>query len=416
MLCNIADSFICIVSSMGVSGTHEKPYGCVEGLLHCVNTSTGNSIPVAVGFGIDTRQSFVDIARLAEGVVIGIPIIYILGRASPGTGAQKVKEYCLRVAGRTEDQIIITERRQQANQPLSSTTIYLSSDGAGDTPEDTDKATNIGDTNTNLRTFSSQYVPGSLLEGLTELENGFKAAKADPAFWTEIKSYAAYANRPSSLHLAPRLTSYAGGARIWLKREDLNHTGSHKINNALGQIILARRFGKTSIIAETGAGQHGVATATLCAHFGMKCTVFMGSEDFEREALTVLRMRILGAVVIPVDAACSGEKGTLRDAVNEAFRVWATELKTTHFVIARRLAHIRIRLSCAHSRLLSARRLESSSARCMVVNCLMRWLLVLAVALMLLVCSTPSLVIHLLLLLASRRVVMGLWRISTLLC
>ncbi|CAI7612395.1 unnamed protein product [Penicillium glandicola] len=166
------------------------------------------------------------------------------------------------------------------------------------------------------------------MEGLTELENGFEAANPDPTFWAEINSYATCANRPSSLHLAPRLTAHAGGARIWLKREDLNHTGSHKINNALGQIILARRLGKTSIIAERGTGQHGVTTATLWAQFGMKCTVFMGSGH-----LTVLRMRILGAVVIPVDAGRIGEKGTLCDAVNAAFRTWAMELQTTHYII-----------------------------------------------------------------------------------
>ncbi|KAJ5598150.1 hypothetical protein N7537_008234 [Penicillium hordei] len=319
--------------SMGVSGTHEKPYGCAGDLLHRVHDFTGNSVSVAVGSGINTRQDFIDIARVAEGVVIGCPIIYLLGNPAPGTGARKVKEYCLRVAGRTEHQIVIPERRKQANQPISSTTVYLSHDGAGDTPEDTDVATGLGDLETSFEIFSGQYIPGSLKEGLAELENGFQAANADPDFWAEVNSYAAYTNRPSPLHLAPRLSAYAGGARIWLKREDMNHTGSHKINNVLGQIILARRLGKTSIIAETGVGQHGVATATLCAQFGMKCTIFMGSEDFEREALTVMHIRILGAVVVPVDAEHSGGKGTVRDAINEAFRVWETELQTTHFII-----------------------------------------------------------------------------------
>ncbi|OQE12931.1 hypothetical protein PENFLA_c059G05334 [Penicillium flavigenum] len=341
LLCDIADSFVCIASRMGVSGTHEEPYetheepyGCVGDLLHRVHACAGNPVPVAVGFGIETPQHFVDIGRLAEGVVIGSQIIQILGTAVPGNGARKVREYCLEIADRTWDQIVITARRQQATQPLSSTTIYLSNDGANDAPEDTDKATNPTDT-TQLRAFHDQYVPTSLTEGLTELENGFEAANTDPTFWAEIESYATYANRPSTLHLAPRLTAHAGGARIWLKREDLNHTGSHKINNALGQIVLAHRLGKTSIIAETGAGQHGVATATLCAQFGMKCTIFMGSEDFECKdlALTILRMRILGAEVVPVGAPRSGEKGTLRDAVNEAFSVWARGLKTTHFVI-----------------------------------------------------------------------------------
>ncbi|CAG8102510.1 unnamed protein product [Penicillium nalgiovense] len=341
-LCDIADSFVCIASRMGISGPHEEPYDtdeeepyeCVGDLLHRVHACTENSVLVAVGFGVETPQHFVNISRLAEGVVIGSQIIQLLMFAAPGNGARKVREYCLDIADRTCDQIIITARRQQSIQPLSSTTIYLSRDGANDALEGTDKATNPTDT-TQSRVFRDQYVPSSLTEGLTELENGFEAANADPTFWAEIKSYATYANRPSSLHLAPRLTAHAGGARIWLKREDLNHTGSHKINNALGQIVLARRLGKTSIIAETGTGQHGVATATLCAQFGMKCTIFMGSEDFKCKdlALTVLRMRILGAEVVPVDAPRSGEKGTLRDAVNEAFSVWARELKTTHFII-----------------------------------------------------------------------------------
>lgn len=332
ILCNIANSFVCLVSSIGVSGTIEGPCRGVEDLLHRVHDCTGNSVSVAVGFGINTRKEFVDIAGFAEGIVIGFQIVHILGNSAPGTGAQNVKEYCLRVAGRTEDQIVIPERKK-ANQPMSSTTVYLSYDGAGDTPEDTDTATNLRDTNTSLENFGAQYIPGSLDEGLAELENGFKAANADPAFWAEINSYAAYANRPTPLHLASRLSEYTGGARIWLKREDLNHTGSHKINNALGQILLARRLGKTSIIAETGVGQHGIATATLCAQFSMKCTIFMGSEDFERETLVVTQMRILGAVVIPVDAQYGGGKGTVSDAVKEAFRVWGMELQTAHFVL-----------------------------------------------------------------------------------
>ncbi|KAJ5202515.1 hypothetical protein N7449_004594 [Penicillium cf. viridicatum] len=315
---------LCKSKGVGVSRTHEKPYGCAGDLLHRVHDCTGNTVLVAVGFGINTRQDFIDIARVAEGVVIGCPIIYLLGNAAPGTGAQKVKEYCLRVAGRTEDQIVIPERRNQDNQPMSSTTVYLSYDGAGDTPEDTNTATSLSDTQTSLENFSGRprrarkRLPGSKRRPSLLGRNRFLRSIRQPTL---------------PLHLAPRLSAYAGGARIWLKREDLNHTGSHKINNVLGQIILARRLGKTSIIAETGVGQHGIATATLCAQFGMKCTIFMGSEDFEREVSTVMHMRILGAVVIPVDAEYGGGKGTVRDAVKEAFRVWETELQTTHFVI-----------------------------------------------------------------------------------
>jgi tryptophan synthase len=154
-------------------------------------------------------------------------------------------------------------------------------------------------------------------------------AKDDPKFWEEFRSYYDYMGRESQLQFADRLTTEAGGARIWLKREDLNHTGSHKINNALGQVLLAKRIGKKRIIAETGAGQHGVATATVCAKFGLECAIYMGSEDIRRQALNVFRMQLLGAKVIPVE---SGSK-TLKDAVNEATRDWVSTVKYTHYLI-----------------------------------------------------------------------------------
>jgi tryptophan synthase len=184
--------------------------------------------------------------------------------------------------------------------------------------------------------FGGQYVPESLMDCLRELEQGFNDAKNDPEFWKEFESFYPYMSRPSSLHKTERLTDYVReksekgfGANIYLKREDLNHTGSHKINNALGQVLLARRLGKTEIIAETGAGQHGVATATVCARFGMKCTVFMGAEDVRRQALNVFRIKLLGATVVAVEAGSR----TLRDAVNEALRKWVEKLDTTHYII-----------------------------------------------------------------------------------
>ena len=154
-------------------------------------------------------------------------------------------------------------------------------------------------------------------------------AKDDPEFWKEFRSYYDYMGRESQLQFADRLTAEAGGARIWLKREDLNHTGSHKINNAIGQVLLAKRIGKKRIIAETGAGQHGVATATVCAKFGLECVIYMGAEDVRRQALNVFRMRLLGAKVIPVE---SGSK-TLKDAINEATRDWVTTVDYTHYLI-----------------------------------------------------------------------------------
>ncbi|KAJ6008073.1 hypothetical protein N7540_012049 [Penicillium herquei] len=325
MLCEIADSFIYVASKMGVTGSTESLDQGLEKLLERVHIYTENRVPAAVGFGIHTREHFIKIARMAEGVVIGSKIITILRDASPGIGAEKVKEYCMQVSGRATAREISLPSKP-ALSTISNDASSTFTQPAEPNSESTDKHMRFGQ-------FGGQYVPEALMECLTELEAGFEQAKYDPAFWSEIDSFAAYTNRPSSLHIAPRLTAHAGGARIWLKREDLNHTGSHKINNALGQIVLARRLGKTAIIAETGAGQHGVATATLCAHFGMKCTIFMGAEDVQRQALNVFRIKLLGATVIPVPGAQEGEKGTLRDAVNAAFRTWVTELKTTHFVI-----------------------------------------------------------------------------------
>ncbi|KAJ5674221.1 tryptophan synthase [Penicillium macrosclerotiorum] len=326
MLCSIADSFVYVVSRMGVTGSLKALDSGLGQLLDRVQIHTENRIPTAVGFGINTRAHFVDVARIADGVVIGSQIITLLRDAEPGTGATKIKEYCLHVTGRTESRMIQPPAaRDKKPQPSAS-----QPQAAKETPR---SAVAPLDTHTRFGQFGGQYVPEALMECLTELEAGFAAANADPSFWEEIRSYASYANRPSSLHQAHRLSAHAGGARIWLKREDLNHTGSHKINNALGQIVLARRLGKTAIIAETGAGQHGVATATLCALFGMKCTIFMGAEDVQRQALNVFRIRLLGATVVAVPGAHPGDGGTLRDAVNQAFRTWVTDLKTTHFVI-----------------------------------------------------------------------------------
>ncbi|GLA43327.1 tryptophan synthetase [Aspergillus niger] len=177
--------------------------------------------------------------------------------------------------------------------------------------------------------FGGSYAPESLMRCLSELEAGFNKIRNDPEFWAEMRSYYNYIGRPGHLHLADRLTEHVGGANIWLKREDLTHTGSHKINSALGQILLARRLGKTEIIAQTGAGMHGVATATVCAKFNMKCTIFMGAEDVRRQALNVFRIKLLGAEVISVE---QGSR-TLRDAVNESFRVWITRVDTAYHII-----------------------------------------------------------------------------------
>ena len=178
--------------------------------------------------------------------------------------------------------------------------------------------------------FGGKYVPETLMPALEELEHALEEAKADPSFQAELDKYLKdYVGRPTPLYFADRLTERLEGAQVYLKREDLAHTGAHKINNTLGQILLARRMGKRRIIAETGAGQHGVATATAAALFGLECHVYMGEEDMVRQHLNVVRMRLLAAEVIPVD---SGSK-TLKDAMNEAIRDWVTNVRTTHYVI-----------------------------------------------------------------------------------
>jgi len=178
--------------------------------------------------------------------------------------------------------------------------------------------------------YGGRFVPETLMTALTELEAAYLEAKADADFEAELDYYLReYAGRPNPLYYAEKLTKYLGGARIYLKREDLNHTGAHKINNTLGQALLARRMGKRRIIAETGAGQHGVAVATVAAMFGFECEVYMGEEDMERQAINVFRMELLGARVIPVS---SGTR-TLKDAINESFRDWVTNVRDTYLLV-----------------------------------------------------------------------------------
>ncbi len=178
--------------------------------------------------------------------------------------------------------------------------------------------------------FGGKFVPETIMAALEELEEAYYKYKEDPQFLQELEYYLReFAGRPTPLYFAERLTEHLGGSKIYLKREDLCHTGAHKINNTVGQILLARRMGKTRIIAETGAGQHGVATATAAAMFGLECQIYMGEEDIERQALNVFRMKLLGAKVIPVS---SGSK-TLKDAINEAMRDWVTNVRTTYYLL-----------------------------------------------------------------------------------
>jgi tryptophan synthase beta chain len=178
--------------------------------------------------------------------------------------------------------------------------------------------------------FGGRFVAETLMPAILELEEAYNEAKVDPAFDAEFQGLLThYAGRPSPMYFASRLTEHLGGAKIYFKRDELNHTGSHKINNCLGQMLLARRMGKTRIIAETGAGQHGVAVATVCAKYGLQCEVYMGATDVERQAPNVMRMRMLGASINPVTSGA----GTLKDAMNEALRDWVTNVENTYYII-----------------------------------------------------------------------------------
>ncbi|KAL8670181.1 MAG: hypothetical protein Q9168_005259, partial [Polycauliona sp. 1 TL-2023] len=346
LLCKIADSFIYVVSRMGVTGASDTLNKALPELLDRVHQYS-NNVPAAVGFGVSTRQHFIDVGRIAEGVVIGSQIVITLANAPKGEGAKKVEEYCSEITGRKVSREVMDETKQLQEKEASMTNGYaehkdqatpsevVEQGSRDDGPGLADQLEALNMDNGGVAVpsrfgeFGGQYVPESLMDCLAELETGFNEAKEDPKFWEEYRSYYPYMGRPGQLHRAERLTEHAGGANLWLKREDLNHTGSHKINNALGQILLARRLGKTRIIAETGAGQHGVATATVCAKFGMGCTIYMGAEDVRRQALNVFRIKLLGAKVVAVEAGAQ----TLRDAVNEAMRAWVVDLDTTHYII-----------------------------------------------------------------------------------
>lgn len=338
----IADSFIYVVSKMGTTGASSSVSTALPDLLERIQQNLPDSnIPLAVGFGVSTPDHFVEIGELADGVVIGSKLVQILKEAPDGEGAKKIREFCEFIAGggkrkarakalgnkhkapvltngsaNTADVDIVARAKEAVLGAVTHAVPIVDSITNGDTNgHDPFAATNgeMKQMPSRFGQFGGQYVPEALFDCLVELEAAHKSAMADPSFWKEFESYYGYINRPSELYLAERLTEYAGGARIWMKREDLNHTGSHKINNAIGQILLARRIGKKRIIAETGAGQHGVATAVACARFGMECVVYMGAEDVRRQALNVFRMKLLGARVVSV---ASGSQ-TLKDAISK---------------------------------------------------------------------------------------------------
>ncbi|EJF66299.1 bifunctional tryptophan synthase TRP1 [Dichomitus squalens] len=319
-LSSIADTFIYVVSKMGTTGSSVTGTmnTALPDLISRVRDYT--DVPLAVGFGVATRAHFDLVADAgADGVVIGSRLIAVIKSSPQDQIAKKVEEYCADISlkGQPPKRPSATHRSTSVRSRPS-----VKSSVSTDSAQRNVLPSRFGQ-------FGGQYVPEALWDCLIELEEAHNAAMKDPEFTKEWQNLYGYMNRPSNLYKAEKLTEHAGGATIWLKREDLNHTGSHKINNAIGQILLAKRLGKTRIIAETGAGQHGVATATACARFGLQCVIYMGAEDVRRQALNVFRIRMLGAQVIPVHSGSC----TLKDAVNEALRDWVTNLANTHYLI-----------------------------------------------------------------------------------
>ncbi|PRP82505.1 tryptophane synthase [Planoprotostelium fungivorum] len=300
------NSFVYCVSLLGVTGQRaELPKELPEFVERVKSHITH---PLAIGFGISNREQFLQVAHLGDGVVVGSAIIKAVAGAEPVVAAEKIAKYFV-TAEQSEKKL---EKRDYSNTKK----------GVIEKQERLRLPASFGQ-------FGGRYAPETLMNALEELEHSYASVKDDPSFQEELASFYNYIGRPTPICYCERLTQSAGGAQIWLKREDLCHTGSHKINNAIGQALLARRLGKKRIIAETGAGQHGVATATICAKLGLECFVYMGEEDIQRQSLNVFRMKILGATVVPVT---SGSK-TLKDAVNEAFRDWVTNIRTTHYII-----------------------------------------------------------------------------------
>eukprot|EP01123_Difflugia_compressa_P008131 TRINITY_DN2351_c0_g1_i1.p1 TRINITY_DN2351_c0_g1~~TRINITY_DN2351_c0_g1_i1.p1 ORF type:complete len:686 (-),score=135.82 TRINITY_DN2351_c0_g1_i1:178-2235(-) len=301
-----ADTFIYCVSLLGVTGERSSLPAELPEFIDRVRKHTTH--PIAIGFGISTRAQKDEVSKLGEAVVVGSAFIRHIDAAvaAKKNVAEEVYKKSLEFTLNT--------------QPVISKSYATFKNTSLNAIEP--KESFFGE-------FGGRYVPETLVGALEELERAFQQAKQDPTFQQTIESFYNYVGRPTPIYHAKRLSDHCKGAQIWFKREDLSHTGAHKINNAIGQALLALRMGKRRIIAETGAGQHGVATATICAKLGLECIVYMGEVDIERQSLNVFKMKMLGTTVIPVR---SGSK-TLKDAINEAMRDWVTNIRTTHYLV-----------------------------------------------------------------------------------
>jgi len=314
-LAKTASTFIYCVSTTGVTGARAALPTDLNDFIGRVRSQT--DLPLAVGFGISTPEMVQSVANIGDGVVVGSAILKAVQKAGESTDE--------RVAAVKKIVGELSAGCKQGSDVSNQAKIL------GRKPED-DVADQIAQLNINKRfgKFGGQFIPETLSEAFREIEEEYAKIKDDPDFLAELEVYRKdFVGGPTPLHKAERLTEMCGGATIWLKREDLAHTGAHKINNAIGQAILAKKIGKPRIIAETGAGQHGVATATVCAKLGLDCTVYMGAVDCERQKLNVFRMNTLGAKVVPVKEG----QATLKDAINEAMRDWVTNVRNTHYLI-----------------------------------------------------------------------------------
>lgn len=311
-LTNMASTFLYCVSVTGVTGARDALPDDLPEFVKRVRANT--DLPLAVGFGISNPQMVQGVADIADGVVVGSAILKAMDKLGDDATTEQRADAIREVVAH------LKTGTKQSNTALNQATKL------GQIPSawgEVSKETRFGK-------FGGQYIPETLSVAFEELEKCYNEIKDDPAFLAELDVYRRdFVGGPTPLHKADRLTELAGGATIWLKREDLAHTGAHKINNAIGQALLAKRIGKPRIIAETGAGQHGVATATICAKLGLDCTVYMGAVDCERQKLNVFRMNTLGAKVVPVQ---DGQR-TLKDAINEAMRDWVTNVRDTHYLI-----------------------------------------------------------------------------------
>lgn len=311
-LADMATTFLYCVSVTGVTGARSELPPDLEEYIQRVRKAT--DLPLAVGFGISSPEMVNGVANLSDGVVVGSSILNAMKDLGDDATTEEKADAVRGVISH-----LVTGVKQSEDARNQATKL-------GQVPKewaDTNDKTRFGE-------FGGQYIPETLSVAFEEIEEKYDEIKNDPEFMAELDRYRReFVGGPTPLHKAERLTEMAGGANIWLKREDLAHTGAHKINNAIGQALLAKRIGKPRIIAETGAGQHGVATATVCAMLGLDCTVYMGAVDCERQKLNVFRMNTLGAKVVPVE---EGQR-TLKDAINEAMADWVTNVRDTHYLI-----------------------------------------------------------------------------------